>query len=255
MRNPGVRTGAGGRPGALGAGAGVLLLAIAGVVGPETGAEELYYRRDANGALVLTNVPDHLDLRRYPTQGAARGFHSGAAFREIITRAALKNGVNPDLVYAVAAVESAFNPRAISSKGALGLMQLMPDTATRFGVADAFDPVENVMGGTRYLRYLLDLFRGDLRLALAAYNAGENAVLAVGGIPPYRETRHYVAKVLRLFGGSRKPYVDSQPRRSVAGVGVQSPIRTWTDADGVVHMTDDPPSGGSKDRPAPAPPR
>jgi len=237
-----------------GASAGALLLALAGVGGPETRGEELYYRQDDNGALVLTNVPDDLDLRRYPTQGSARGFHSGTAYRELITRVALKNGVNPDLVYAVVAVESAFNPRAISSKGALGLMQLMPDTATRFGVMDSFDPADNVMGGARYLRHLLDLFRGDLRLALAAYNAGENAVIAVGGIPPYRETRHYVAKVLQLFGGGKKPYTDRAPRRTVAGAGVQSPIRTWTDAAGVVHMTDEPP-GDRKDQPARATPR
>jgi hypothetical protein len=245
----------GGRPLPPGGRAVAFLVAALGLPGPGAGAEDLYYRQDENGALVLTNVPDHLDLRRYPTRGSAPGFHSGKLYREAITRAALKNGVHPDLVYAVAAVESAFNPRAISSKGALGLMQLMPETATRFGVADAFNPDDNVMGGARYLRHLLDLFRGDLRLALAAYNAGENAVRAADGIPPYRETRQYVVKVLKLFGGDRKPYVDRGPRRSVAGAGAQTPIRTWTDADGVVHMTDGPPPAGTMDRPAQGPPR
>ena len=228
-------------------------VALACAFAPAALAEEMYYRRDANGALVLTNVPDHTDLRRYPLRGSARGFHSGAEYREIIARASLKHGVNPDLVYAVAAVESSFNPRAISSKGALGLMQLMPETATRFGVTDAFDPSENVLGGVRYLRYLLDLFRGDLRLALAAYNAGENAVLAIGGVPPYRETQNYVAKVMRLFGRKR-PLVSPPPRRAAAGAALQTPVRSYTDADGAVHITDGPrPTPAPASTPTPAP--
>ena len=109
-------------------------------------------------------------------------------------------------MHAVIDVESNFNPDALSRKGAQGLMQLMPATAERFGVSNAFNPAQNIDGGTRYLRYLLDLFGGDKRLALAAYNAGENKVLAVKGVPPYRETRNYVAKVLRRFGHTRTPY-------------------------------------------------
>jgi soluble lytic murein transglycosylase-like protein len=99
------------------------------------------------------------------------------------------------LIQSVIQVESNFNPHAVSPKGALGLMQLIPSTAHRFGVSDVFDPVENIQGGARYLRYLVDLFQGDYRLAVAAYNAGEGAVARYGGVPPFPETQNYLALV------------------------------------------------------------
>jgi len=203
--------------------AGCLLLSAACALAPLV-AEDIYYRQGADGALILTNVPDHRDLRAYPTHGAPRGMRSGEEYRSLISRTALKHGLAPDLVYALAAVESSFNPRAVSPKGALGLMQLMPETAARFGVSDPFNPAENVLGGVRYLRYLLDLFNGDHRLALAAYNAGENVVLSLRGIPPYQETRLYVAKVLRLFG-TRHPYAETPapPADGTAGAAVVTP--------------------------------
>ncbi len=102
--------------------------------------------------------------------------------------------MDPALVEAIIAIESDFNPRAISPKGALGLMQLMPQTASRYGVSNPFDPQENLTGGTRYLKDLLRRFDGDLPRALAAYNAGETAVLMYRDLPPYRETREYVQK-------------------------------------------------------------
>lgn len=116
-------------------------------------------------------------------------------------------GLNPRLVLAVIKVESLFNPKAQSSKNARGLMQLIPATAERFGVQDTWDPVQNLKGGMAYLRWLLALFKGDLKLALAGYNAGERAVEAHRGIPPYAETQKYVEKVTRLFGSSRHPYL------------------------------------------------
>ena len=109
-------------------------------------------------------------------------------------------GLDPDLVLAVVAVESNFEPRAISRKGAQGLMQLMPGTAGDLGVADALDPATNLDGGARYLQALLRLYRGDLRKALAAYNAGPGAVARHGGVPPYRETQEYVRKVMKQYG-------------------------------------------------------
>ncbi|MCP4702479.1 MAG: lytic transglycosylase domain-containing protein [Gammaproteobacteria bacterium] len=120
---------------------------------------------------------------------------------ELLIRAtALKTGVEAALLHAVVKTESAYNPDAISHKGAAGLMQLMPDTAKRYGVTDRSDPVMNLLGGARYLSDLLKLFNYDVSLALAAYNAGENAVIRYGNkIPPYRETREYVAKVMALY--------------------------------------------------------
>ena len=109
-------------------------------------------------------------------------------------------GLDPGLVLAVVAVESNFEPRAISRKGAQGLMQLMPGTAGDLGVADALDPATNLDGGARYLQALLRLYRGDLRKALAAYNAGPGAVARHGGVPPYRETQEYVRKVMKQYG-------------------------------------------------------
>jgi soluble lytic murein transglycosylase-like protein len=103
--------------------------------------------------------------------------------------------VDPALVSAVMKAESSFNPTVVSHKGAQGLMQLMPATARRFGVSDAFDPVQNIRGGVRYLRVLLDMFEEDAELALAAYNAGEGNVRKYGGVPPFRETRNYVRKI------------------------------------------------------------
>lgn len=118
---------------------------------------------------------------------------------------AARHGVDARLVEAVVRVESGGNPRAVSPKGALGLMQLMPARATMLGVADVFDPRANLDGGVRHLRDLLARYAGNVRLALAAYNAGEEAVRRFGGIPPYRETQEYVRKVLSLYAGATSP--------------------------------------------------
>jgi soluble lytic murein transglycosylase-like protein len=125
----------------------------------------------------------------------------------LIVQSAARNGIDPHLILAVMKQESSFNTQAISYKGARGLMQLMPATAARFGVRDIFDPAQNIEGGSRYLRFLLDTFNGNVELALAGYNAGENAVMRYGNqIPPYRETQDYVRKIsahyARLKGGN-----------------------------------------------------
>ena len=122
-----------------------------------------------------------------------------------IQQVAVTYHLEPALLHAVISAESAYNPQARSPKGARGLMQLMPDTARRFGVSDAYDPTANLQGGARYLRWLLDLFN-DLRLALAAYNAGEGAVQRYGNaVPPYPETRTYVRRVLDYYRHYRSP--------------------------------------------------
>ncbi|HEV8702483.1 MAG TPA: lytic transglycosylase domain-containing protein [Candidatus Polarisedimenticolia bacterium] len=228
------------------------VMATAGLLAQAASADEMYYRKDASGALVLTNVPSSTDLRAYRGHGPLRVTSSGEEYRELIARTALSHGIHPDLVFAVAAVESNFDSRAVSEKGAQGLMQLMPDTAARFGVADAFNPAQNVLGGVRYMRYLLDLFKGDSRLALAAYNAGENVVLSRGGVPPYPETRRYVSKVLQLFGG-KKPIISREPPRPPASRPTAAPIKTYTDAAGVVHMTDSEPPKSTPSPTAPPP--
>lgn len=119
--------------------------------------------------------------------------------------------LDPALIKSVMHAESAFNPNALSKKGARGLMQLMPGTAERYGVTRILDPQQNVLAGGRYLRDLLRQFNGDMRLALAGYNAGENAVLKYGGIPPYAETQHYVRKVMELYKGYRNLNCDNAP--------------------------------------------
>lgn len=121
-----------------------------------------------------------------------------SAIDVLIDEAAAAHDVDADLVRAVIRVESGFRPRARSRKGAMGLMQLMPATARQYGVQDAYDPAQNIDAGVRHLRRLLD--RYDVRLALAAYNAGEGTVDRYGGIPPYKETRQYVEKVLSMAG-------------------------------------------------------
>lgn len=116
-----------------------------------------------------------------------------------ISKYAGKYGVSADMVKAVIAVESCYNSKAVSPKGAQGLMQLIPETAARFGVSDSFDSSQNIHGGTRYLSWLMKRYDGDLYKAIAAYNAGEGAVDKYKGIPPYNETQHYVRRVLTVY--------------------------------------------------------
>ena len=151
------------------------------------------------GVLLLAIVPGYLASH---LRGATDGGHvaadaSAPAIRSHIKEAANRYAVSEDLVIAVIEVESRFDARAVSHRGAQGLMQLMPATAASLGVRDAFDPRDNIHGGVRHLRWLMDRFDHDLPVVLAAYNAGEGAVLKSGGRPPSRETREYVKQVMR----------------------------------------------------------
>jgi soluble lytic murein transglycosylase-like protein len=118
----------------------------------------------------------------------------------LVQEAGRRHDIDPELIRAVIRQESGFNPLAVSHKGAQGLMQLMPETARRLGVQDVFDPAENVLGGAKLLRQLMDRYEGDLDLALAAYNAGEAAMERYGGLPPYRETEDYVDRITQAYG-------------------------------------------------------
>lgn len=130
-----------------------------------------------------------------------------------IVKSGKRNGVDPVLLYAIMHRESAFNPRAVSYKGARGLMQLMPGTASRFGVGNIFDPEQNIEGGARYVKFLLETFKGDVRLALAGYNAGEGAVWKFGNqIPPYRETQDYVRLIGERYALMRDPQAAKKAR-------------------------------------------
>jgi hypothetical protein len=163
---------------------------------------------DGEGTVHFTNVPD--DPRYRGWYGSSRGTlgslpRSGPPwFRYLneIREISLQYDVDPALVQAVVHVESAFNASAVSRNGAGGLMQLMPRTASAVGVSDRFDPRENIKGGVRHLRYLLDRYRGNVVMAIAAYNAGEGAVDFHRGVPPYPETEQYVQRVLRRAGAS-----------------------------------------------------
>ena len=131
------------------------------------------------------------------------GVPASHAYDELIREAATRYGVDATLIRSVMQAESAFDALAVSRRGAMGLMQLMPDVATQFEVGDPFDPRQNVYGGVRYLRRLLDLYDGNVRLALASYNAGASNVSEYGGVPPFPETQDYVAKVTKLVESSR----------------------------------------------------
>jgi hypothetical protein len=136
--------------------------------------------------------------------GPSETGHPPAVMTPTVEQIAAEQSLPAELIHSVIKVESNYNPFAISPKGAVGMMQLIPATARRFGVSDVFNPVDNVQGGARYLKYLLDLYHGNYLLALAAYNAGEDAVARYGGVPPYPETQNYVIQVGKRMEDSRK---------------------------------------------------
>ena len=185
------------------------ILALAAFLGAAAPAHaQIYSWRDANGHLVLSNrrPAAGVETKSYavPKAQAVRATRYATAERsrtydDLISQHAQSNGVRADLVRAVMQVESAFNPMARSPKGALGLMQLMPATLRQFSVMNPFDPADNVRAGVKYLRELLDRYQNNEQLALAAYNAGPAAVDKHGQtVPPYRETRNYVAQINQM---------------------------------------------------------
>lgn len=192
--------------------AGVLCLTLSGGV-----RADIYKCMQPDGTPLFTNVPEdprcdlHMKLDRTPSpvteiveqrsQAAVPRIAKAnrSRYDEHVQAAAREHGVDAALIHAVISAESGYNALARSPKGARGLMQLIPETAARYGATNLLDPRENIQAGTRYLKDLIAMFGNDLRLALAAYNAGEGAVMRYGTIPPYRETREYVPKVLAYY--------------------------------------------------------
>lgn len=198
-----------------------LMILISVLFSPALSFAGIYRYEDENGVIHFTNCPrdarfklylresdDEIDRRerassvsRQPQPQSQLDSPSpdSTIYDSLIAQLSKRYGVDFHLIKAIIRAESGFNPYAISRKGARGLMQLMPETAQRMNVSNIFDPKDNIEGGIRYLKYLFSLFNNDLRLSLAAYNAGENIVSQFGSIPPYRETKDYVKKVLAFY--------------------------------------------------------
>jgi len=223
----------------------ILMASLVLALAPRAADAQIYVWRDASGTIVLSDQKIDRPIAVYAVPGAPAirttkpMAASAGRFDTIIETHASKQGLRLELVRAVIQVESAYNPRATSPKGAMGLMQLMPGTARELGVRDAYDPEENIRGGTTYLRQLLDKYRGNEDLALAAYNAGPGAVDKHGEkVPPYRETRDYVRKVGSAAGKSA----------ALGATGGRRTIYKWIEIrDGVAipKYSDKPPSAGT----------
>jgi soluble lytic murein transglycosylase-like protein len=203
----------------------LLLAAALALTTPAVVSAQIYTWRDDAGNLVMSDKPKAESVRSYavaPTNGTIRTTRPVVASRairyaDLIEEHASRQSLSPDLVRAVIQAESGFNPRARSSKGAMGLMQLMPETAGEYGVVNAYDPEENIRAGTAYLASLMARYDDDESLALAAYNAGPGAVEKYGRtVPPYRETRNYVA---RIRNAAPSPHVSSGVFKTVEVVG------------------------------------
>jgi soluble lytic murein transglycosylase-like protein len=188
-------------------------LFVAAAALPAPAAAQIYTWRDDAGHLVLSDRPKDPSARTFAvsTTGTVRATRPApirrvTVFDDLIETHAAANGLSVDLVRAVIQAESAFDPSARSPKGAMGLMQLMPATAAQYGVLDAYDPAQNIRGGTTYLKSLLERYDGQVELALAAYNAGPGAVEKYGGVvPPYRETQAYVSKITAAAASAAPP--------------------------------------------------
>lgn len=179
-----------------------LLVAVLELALASSGTADVYVYKDGQGVLTFTNVPTHGGYRRVIREGYPKSTNtglSGNSYEDIIRLASDRHSVDADLIRAVIKVESGFNSSARSHKGAMGLMQLMPDTARLHNVFNVYDPSANIDGGVRHLKLLLGKYQGDLELSLAAYNAGAGAVEKHGGIPPFAETRDYVRRVLNYY--------------------------------------------------------
>ena len=198
----------------------IILLGVLFLLFPSAYAD-IYKYTDENGVVCYTDAPLGKKANRIikeksvssaPSQKKTGQTYSKytSDYHDIVYEKATKYSLDPSLVKAVIKAESNWNERAVSRKGAMGLMQLMPTTANEMDVRNPFNPEENIEGGTRYLRYLLEKYNGDLTLALAAYNAGPKRIDTYGTVPPITETRHYVNRVLSLYNGKMNYAFDGE---------------------------------------------
>jgi len=193
-------------------------------------ADEIVTITDQNGRRIFINTGEAYTKGGWNPNAPSAGKAGIAAptpeISGLVEQTANRLQIDPQLVDAIIKVESQYDPMALSNKGAMGLMQLIPETAQRFGVANPFDPKDNIQGGVSYLKYLLEMFGGDLPRSLAAYNAGEGAVQRSGGIPSYAETKAYVRKVTHIYQSASPP---TGPHTA--------PIVRYVDERGVVHYS------------------
>jgi soluble lytic murein transglycosylase len=224
---------------------------------PVVAESQIYTRRTPAGTIEATNIPGGSGYRLvYPGKGHlihSKGFRVGryrGEFDAIIESASAAHGVGTALIHAVIRAESSYDQFAVSSKGARGLMQLMPATARQLGVGDPFDAYQNIFGGTRYLRLMLDTFDDSLPLALAAYNAGPTAVRRHNGIPPYKETIRYVQKIQSWLPRAASHSLSYVPNRRAAEPAKLSPAPPrvyyrFRDARGTLHVSNRRPPEGT----------
>ncbi len=208
------------------------VFALVGLSLAQTSQAQIASYVDRNGKVIYVNANPRIKVPRHTRANDQPSLGAPVKLASVVNKAAERNNVDPALVQAVIQNESAWNPNAVSPKGAFGLMQLIPSTAERFGVGNVFDPAQNIEGGTRYLRELLDRYHGNLKESLAAYNAGEQAVARFGGVPAYPETRSYVRKVTNT-------YFQSGSGHSPTGEFHHFQIRRATDRSGRVVFTNE----------------
>jgi soluble lytic murein transglycosylase-like protein len=217
------------------------LIVVAGWVTPSSAEEKIQAYIGPDGKIVYTNVVENPTTMVAKAASAAMLPANGtqARIHALIDSIASNHGVDPALVKAIAKTESNFDRWAVSPKGALGLMQLIPDTGARFGVRDFFDPSQNIEGGVRYIKFLLAKFKGNVDLSLAAYNAGENLVERLGRIPSIPETRDYVRKVRLNYGKSSPRQAGFTPVAASAGAAAKEEQQIFRTVDerGVVHFS------------------